>query len=390
MKKTFTILLTLWGVSCIVAAQDTVHFWALPSNYYNNYWYSPPDNVEGQYNWLGDDGRNDVMAWGMYSKDTLTVYGIAGCIYNMWKYYGEYSDRALIETIDTTFDTLYDYMRLYKKLPGDSMLQIGEDLMVHLENTPVSYWLCPDIYFIHSHDTAPIPMYERYFSTPVTVCDTFFVGKTFLMRHPVWVEVNGQTYRRYNNFGTHLAELGLGYYPYTTYMPSAIHCDNTPLQLHPWDPNYYTWFFWDAYAENLPFLFPILTPPDTTVISSDTIITSDTVIVCDTIIVDNDTTIVCDTTITIDTILSIPNTGLTERLTGVMPNPAAETAKVVSSFGLSHIEAYNLAGQKVDELHLPTPSLSATLDVRRWPAGTYLLRIHTPQGVTTKKLTVVR
>ena len=77
------------------------------------------------------------------------------------------------------------------------------------------------------------------------------------------------------------------------------------------------------------------------------------------------------------------------RLTGVMPNPAAATAKVVSSFGLTKVEAFNLRGERVATLRLPEAPLSATLDVSHWPAGIYLLRIHTPQGTCVKRLTVL-
>ena len=64
--------------------------------------------------------------------------------------------------------------------------------------------------------------------------------------------------------------------------------------------------------------------------------------------------------------------------------------EVVPSFGMSRIEAYNMAGERVHEQRVPDGSLSATLDLRHWPAGAYILHIHTPQGVATKKLTVRR
>jgi hypothetical protein len=59
---------------------------------------------------------------------------------------------------------------------------------------------------------------------------------------------------------------------------------------------------------------------------------------------------------------------------------------VLSSFGLSHIEAYNAGGQKVYEA--PASGLEAVIDVAPWPRGTYLLRITTPLGTVTKKLLV--
>ena len=154
-------------------------------------------------------------------------------------------------------------------------------------------------------------------------------------------------------------------------------------------------------------IFPILLPPDsnyvwdttvvagdTTIVSSDTtmvgdtLIVSDTTIVCDTLIIGYDTIIRYDTIVYYDTILGIQENTLLQRLTGVMPNPAGKTAKVVSSFGMTLVEVYNMAGEKVHTLRLPDAPLTATLDVGRWPSGAYILRIHTPQGVAIKKLAV--
>ena len=36
----------------------------------------------------------------------------------------------------------------------------------------------------------------------------------------------------------------------------------------------------------------------------------------------------------------------------------------------------------------PHTGLTATLDVSRWPAGTYILRLHTPAGTVGKKILV--
>ena len=70
----------------------------------------------------------------------------------------------------------------------------------------------------------------------------------------------------------------------------------------------------------------------------------------------------------------------------VSPNPAMGSAEVLSSFGLSRVEVFNAAGRKV--MDRKTEGLKATLDVSKLPSGAYLLRIHTPQGMTTKKLVV--
>ena len=72
------------------------------------------------------------------------------------------------------------------------------------------------------------------------------------------------------------------------------------------------------------------------------------------------------------------------RYTAVSPNPATDRATVTSSFGLERIEVYDPQGRQT--LTLPASGYRAVLDTRSWPRGTYLLRIHTPLGPTTKKL----
>ena len=68
------------------------------------------------------------------------------------------------------------------------------------------------------------------------------------------------------------------------------------------------------------------------------------------------------------------------------PNPAAGAARVTASPGLTRVEAYSTAGTKVYDS--PAHGMTATLDVSVWPAGIYLLRIHTPVGATVKRLAV--
>ena len=75
-----------------------------------------------------------------------------------------------------------------------------------------------------------------------------------------------------------------------------------------------------------------------------------------------------------------------EKSVSVSPNPATGSAEVLSSFGVSRVEVFNAADRKV--MDLKAEGLKATLDVSKLPSGAYLLRIHTPQGMTTKKLLV--
>ena len=84
--------------------------------------------------------------------------------------------------------------------------------------------------------------------------------------------------------------------------------------------------------------------------------------------------------------IGIQTNDLLYRYTSVQPNPATDKVRVTSSFGLTRIEAYDLRGRLLFET--PASGLKADLDVSSWPRGTYLLRISTPAGTTTKKLLI--
>ncbi len=70
----------------------------------------------------------------------------------------------------------------------------------------------------------------------------------------------------------------------------------------------------------------------------------------------------------------------------VYPNPATNEAMVLSSFGINEVEVFDMAGSCV--LRQEASGLSAKLDVKALPRGTYIVRIHTPMGVTARKLAV--
>ena len=101
------------------------------------------------------------------------------------------------------------------------------------------------------------------------------------------------------------------------------------------------------------------------------------------------------TTVKGDTTAAIPNSQLsplTSHLT-IRPNPASDEVTLLSSFGITAVEAYNAAGTLVfssrDNSSFKRLSDHAlSLDLSSWPRGSYLLRIHTPAGTTTKKLLV--
>ncbi len=77
---------------------------------------------------------------------------------------------------------------------------------------------------------------------------------------------------------------------------------------------------------------------------------------------------------------------LLDQLTYLMPNPAADQVEVLSSYGMTRVEAYSLQGTKMADLRVR--GLGAALDVAGWPEGMYIVVIHTPAGNVTKKLVV--
>ena len=70
----------------------------------------------------------------------------------------------------------------------------------------------------------------------------------------------------------------------------------------------------------------------------------------------------------------------------INPNPATKQVHVTTNFNLTQVEVFDEQGRQCHTL--PASGLKADLDVSSWPRGTYLLRILTPAGPTTKKLLI--
>ena len=202
----------------------------------------------------------------------------------------------------------------------------------------------------------PIPMYEGYFDTPFIVQDSFVICKKSINGKPPtdpgdWhTEYNlTVTLARYNATETEdgdpihypmngitnstCIEIGVLEYDDTTIYDTIVHWNG-------WRRTHFPNF------EGYVFLFPILTPEP----------------------------------------VGIDEANPVERNTIISPNPATETVKVASGFGLQEIEVFDAAGARV---HTQKASgFSTTLNVGSWPRGTYLLRIRTAMGMATKKLVV--
>ena len=84
-----------------------------------------------------------------------------------------------------------------------------------------------------------------------------------------------------------------------------------------------------------------------------------------------------------DTPVSISNL---DRFTQMMPNPARGQVTVLSSYRLSRVVVYDLSGHSV--LEHEDEGLATTFDVSGLAKGVYVVAIHTPAGIATKRLVV--
>ncbi len=397
MKKTFLVivgLLAMTGMYVPANAQDTLQIrWPLstyfsyqwPQSYYDNY-----DTFRTVLSYWGSYIFNNDIAYYMFTEDSLTIYGVAACLISKKDH-----DGSLIyanDYVDTTYKDVYDYLRVYEAGNGE-LVTLGE-AKAHMHVTPIAYYLDMNAYKQYNNYRHPVlPMYECYFANPVTVVDSFYVGR----HEHAHRYVQSQGYRATTMEIFHVTTRSC--YQDSLVQPYAIYTSHGP------DTSHFEWSYVTIppyYYEMLsyiPRMFPIIEPGpgidtndvggDTTVVGGDTNITgSDTIAMGDTLIVCDTTIIGGDTIVNYDTILTIGQADLLQRFTGVMPNPAAERARVVSSFGMSMVKVYNASGALVHTQR--ADGLYVDLDVSRWPAGTYLVRIHTPQGIATKRLVVGR
>jgi hypothetical protein len=359
MKKTFllTMLAAVLLMPAVVRAQDTVVSATPKDTYFYNNW------IDSAAVALHNAGIFDnAVLYGKYfeTKDTLTVYGIAASLYTYDS--ADYSPWLFPTVRDTSWEQVYEHLGLLKP-EGDTLRWASDSLYVHLRDTPVSYYFKPDMPSASPDNPVKTrPVYEVYFDNPVQMTDSFYVGITCqdawangVDRYPVLITAYGQPSHQFGVAGQTVSKVvrdgAVTYY----YLTDSV-------------------IGWNHYEE--PFMFPIMVPPavDTSVVDTS---------VVDTSVVD--TTIV-DTTI-VDTV-GLTTVQLLERYVQLMPNPAGERVKVISSFGLRQVEVYDGAGRRV--LQRPLTGYAADLDLTALPAGTYHVRITTLTGTVSKKLVVQR
>ncbi len=353
MKKHLILISMLALMVGGAAAQDTLTSLYPKSGYFYNSWFNNQGYYQQNFSMVPYNGY--IYAIYFQTDDTVPVYGIGASL-------GTYPNQDLV---DTSWKEVYEYMGLYRWV-GDSLQTASDSLLVHLKETPVSYYFKYDKPMWIGFDSV-VPFYERYFDEPVMMTDTFLTGITL---RTSWVIMH-------DSFPTdsfYVRQVRItGFIPMDPNDPIVVKGRTKYLS---GDTVRYRIVSSDDedILDRLemimyPLIFPILTPPDTTGI--------DTTIV--------DTTIV-DTTI-VDTV-GIADVQLVGRYVALQPNPASERVRVTSSFGLQRIEIYNAAGARVREER--ASGYTATLDLSTLPEGAYLVRVHTPAGSTTKKLVVQR
>lgn len=354
MKKIAFILIAAAFLHTAAHTQDTLSWGETPKTgyFYNDF----PSEDTIFKTWSLEYEDRDIIAKYLYANDTLTVYGIAAAIFSP-KYLDSLGITGVYLRRDETYDSCIEALRLYRADPG-APTQLGEDLTIHIIDTPMSYYwkmqkttdspFHPPTYWA---PMPPLPIYERYFATPQTVVDSFYVAYTqtsYYLVHPLVASRVG------------FAPIGIN--PLvrknpTWEEPQAKYSDSR-----------WRYYVGDRAYWLCTLIFPILTPnPDSTggggTGGSEGGESGEG-----------------------DDTLSIRQDDLLQRLVAVSPNPASGRARVTSSFGLTRIEVFSPDGRPL--LDRPAEGLTSDLDLAAWPAGTYIIRIHTPMGTVSRRLVV--
>ena len=356
MKKILVILLTM--LSGMAAwSQDTTGSFIRDGYYYNRL----PDLKKDYYSeWVVNTGhKNGIQAKMMRVEGkALTVYGVAATMMTTLDLFWmqlppdsviaaegidveEWMQAGVFGLCrDTSTANLYEYLGLY--LPNADSIIAQRQVMVHRRNDTPAYYYETDIR--DSWGRAEVyPMYEKYFDSGIVVTDTFYMGVTQLSMEQTLGAQSGMA------FGLRAIQgLACGWF-----CENHIYRFNPELQY----PGYVEWM--TDCTHSYYMIFPILTPDPNNPEDPDN---------------------------PGDTTAAINGSDMVARYVTVQPNPAVEEARVLSSFGLERIEAYDDRGRQVAEF--AAKGYEATLDIKAWPRGTYLLRITTPMGTVTKKLLV--
>ena len=160
-----------------VQAQDTLFSNVPKANYLATYnWWGQYEEIYGGTGGQGNGGGD--IARMFHVNDTTLVYGIAASLVpDRWPFFRGYGPGEICP-LDTSYTLCNESLRLYE-YTGNDLHQLGEDLPVNIVDTPVAYYQQMSLYSLNLHCVMPaFPVYERYFSHPQVVMDTFYAGVT--------------------------------------------------------------------------------------------------------------------------------------------------------------------------------------------------------------------
>ncbi|MBR1851271.1 MAG: T9SS type A sorting domain-containing protein [Bacteroidales bacterium] len=244
-----------------------------------------------------------------------------------WAHWHDY-----VSNVDTLVDYDFD-VSVLKYVNRDSVTYLAH-APLNVINTPIT-----DTLFINLSSTTvdTLPIYEALFASPLTVRDSFFcvVGTGYNKEGGIAFDHNlGFDIRYYYISPRHhtsfLDNIGIAYSSY-------IH-----HKYYWWNFSYYNFEDFHMYL-----IFPILDIPESAGVEPTDAIGSNA---------------------------------------GLWPNPAQDECTVASGYGLRSVEVYDIGGRLV--MKQAASGLATRIDTSQLPRGTYLVKIETPLGSTTKKLVV--
>ena len=282
-----------------------------------------------------------------YDQEPVTVYGIACCYF--YSFYDNNRD---------SFYLYQDTVGIFQNSKDSTYLQLMTTVPIN-PSTPIIQYLR----FINLNITAPLQ--AAYFDSAITITDTLFIYPGIYIKKSMYFHRIFWPYHLYIDRGPHYWN-GIDTTVRNFLLDSTLKIKSTYIlekqvdsvtKYHALSVDEMPPVFFHPLTEILyPLLVPILTPPDTTTSTEDS------------------------TTAAIE---GRESNGMGAFVT-VQPSVATDRARVLSSFGLTHVEACDASGRQV--YSQPAQGLSHTIDIASWPRGLYLLRITTPFGSTTKKL----
>ncbi|MCR4659912.1 MAG: T9SS type A sorting domain-containing protein [Bacteroidales bacterium] len=382
MKKSVALIIAVVALAAAYAQNEDLVPATGIDNYYSGSitWDALTDSASTySYNFTMVGGSGAAYVLDSFA-DGATIYGIAVCVTHL------NIPMHNVVILDTAKDTWCEYTQLYKPI-GDSMVLLGEAPFNQFSTPtyvlpPIRVYANPnpkiwfDKKYVYGPDSSRVtpPLFETYFDTGYYVTDSFYIGTTadyltenMAIENTWWYNLI-MLYSEYCNTRFPIERVKFKWYD--------------RFSQNPRDRGWHTISM--AKCAHDYIIFPILTPdPDR---STPTPV--------DTVLSYFDTTSIDTTGQGIDT-TGVDTTGaaiyspqLLERYTQLIPSvvEAGGTATVLSSFHLQAVELYDAAGRLVQSR--PARGTAAAVDCTALPRGSYLVRLVTTAGTTTKKLTI--